>query len=149
MNEPYIVSIVTSQTYVYEDTKKIDLLLQELDPKPKKKLSYSVLSSMMVNGDIVIAKKKGKIIGIGSLSIIERFTHSEVEIYDLVVKKEDRRKGIGKSILSRLIQEASEVRNVTKIRIASPLNNEAMQKLCEKFGFKPSDTGYLLNLEIK
>lgn len=58
------------------------------------------------------------------------------EIFDLAIKQEFRRKGIGESLLSKVFQWCSE-KKIKRIEVKIAVSNEISTKFWRKMGFKP------------
>ena len=93
----------------------------------------SILESELKNpfSQYIIAKLNGKIVGFAG--VID--TVDQLEITNIVVKKDFRKKGIGNELLEQLIKLAKE-NGKDKITLEVNSTNLAAIKLYEKNGFK-------------
>ena len=58
------------------------------------------------NTKYIVAKENGKILGFAGIIVLP----DDVEITNIVVKKEERKKGIGKSLLEKIIEMSKETK---------------------------------------
>ena len=110
-----------------EDIK--DCLLTDFDDF----WSYNILKQELENGKskYFVFKQKNEIIGFaGILLIID-----EVNIMNIVVRKDKRNIGIGSLLLEKII-EFSKMHNATFITLEVNEKNISAIKLYEKYGFK-------------
>ena len=85
----------------------------------------------MVNQSILLQNKKNEIVGFaGILLIID-----QVNIMNIVVKKDKRNFGIGSSLLEEIIRY-SKIHNATSITLEVNEKNIPAIKLYKKYGFK-------------
>lgn len=83
------------------------------------------------NSKYIVAKENNEIIGFAGIIV----TPVDVEITNIVTKKSKRKKGIGKSLLDKLIEMAKELKSETISLEVNEKNNIAIQ-LYEKCGFE-------------
>ncbi len=132
------------------DLDKIkDILITDFDDF----WSYTTLKSEIENPlcQYIVAKKGNVIVGFAG--IID--TYDQMEITNIVVKKEERNKGIGDILLKELIK-LSKKRNALYLEVNE--NNITAIKLYEKNGFKKcglrkkyykqTEDAILMNLKI-
>lgn len=83
------------------------------------------------NSHYIVAKINKEIVGFAGIwkSI------DDIHITDIVVKKDFRKKGIGSSLLQKLIIIVKGL-NYKELTLEVNINNEAAKKLYLKFGFK-------------
>lgn len=93
----------------------------------------SILKSELENENskYIVAKENNEIIGFAGIIV----TPVDVEITNIVTKKSKRKKGIGKSLLDKLIEMAKELKSETISLEVNEKNNIAIQ-LYEKCGFE-------------
>ena len=95
--------------------------------------SYNILKQELENGKskYFVVKQENEIVGFaGILLIID-----EVNIMNIVVKKNKRNLGIGSSLLEEIIRY-SKIHNATSITLEVNEKNIPAIKLYEKYGFK-------------
>lgn len=110
-----------------EDIK--DCLLTDFDDF----WSYNILKQELENGKskYFVLKQENEIIGFaGILLIID-----EVNIMNIVVRKDKRNLGIGSLLLEKII-DFSEIHNATSITLEVNEKNVPAIRLYEKYGFK-------------
>lgn len=95
--------------------------------------SYNILKQELENGKskYFVAKQENEIVGFaGILLIID-----QVNIMNIVVKKDKRNFGIGSSLLEEIIRY-SKIHNATSITLEVNEKNLPAIKLYKKYGFK-------------
>lgn len=95
--------------------------------------SYNILKQELENGKskYFVAKQENEIVGfVGILLIID-----QVNIMNIVVKKDKRNFGIGSLLLEEIIRY-SKIHNATSITLEVNEKNIPAIKLYEKYGFK-------------
>lgn len=84
-----------------------------------------------VNSSYIVAKENNKVIGFaGIIDLLD-----DAEITNIVIKKSERKKGIGSLLLEKLIEMAKEL-NKSSISLEVNENNIPAKSLYEKYGFK-------------
>lgn len=78
----------------------------------------------------IVAKQENQIVGFAGVIILP----DDVEITNIVTKKSERKKGIGKLLLDKLIQMAFELEKDISLEVNE--KNEAAINLYKKAGFK-------------
>lgn len=78
----------------------------------------------------IVAKQENQIVGFAGVIILP----DDVEITNIVTKKSERKKGIGKILLDKLIQMAFELEKDISLEVNE--KNEAAINLYKKAGFK-------------
>ena len=111
----------------YEEIK--DILVTEFDEFWKPSILESELKSE--NSKYIVAKENGKIVGFAGLW----FSPVDAEITNIVTKKTERKRGIGKALLDRLIEMAREAKR-DNISLEENENNVPAGSLYEKAGFE-------------
>lgn len=111
----------------YEEIK--DILTTEFDEFWKPSILESELKSE--NSKYIVAKENGKIVGFAGLW----FSPVDAEITNIVTKKTERKRGIGKALLDRLIEMAREAKR-DNISLEVNENNVPAGSLYEKAGFE-------------
>lgn len=113
-----------------EDFEKIkDTLISDFDDF----WSPSILKSELIgdNKKYIAAKNKNKIVGFAGMMI----NFQELEIMNIVTKKTERGKGIGKILLQEIIKFAKN-NEIEKIFLEVNENNIIARKLYKKQGFE-------------
>jgi len=88
----------------------------------------------------VIASENKQIAGMASMAIYEVISGKKGMIEDVVVSKAFRRKGIGRKLIEKLIQEATNL-NLSEILLFSGHHREAAIALYKSLGFTLKDSG--------
>lgn len=83
------------------------------------------------NSKYIVAKENDEIVGFAGIII----TPIDTEITNIVTQKRNRKKGIGKSLLDKLIKMAKEI-NSESISLEVNENNSIAIHLYESYGFK-------------
>lgn len=78
----------------------------------------------------IVAKKENQIVGFAGIIILP----DDVEITNIVTKKSERKKGIGKLLLDKLIQIAFSLKKCISLEVNE--ENEVAINLYKKAGFK-------------
>lgn len=116
-----------------EDLKEIEpCLAEEFDDFWTFSMLKQELKNIQnLNSHYFVAKLQNKIVGFtGILTIID-----EVNIMNIVVRKDSRKLGIGSSLLKFIINFA-KTQNITSITLEVNENNIAAIRLYEKYGFQ-------------
>ncbi len=113
-----------------EDLKKIEEILEE---EFDDFWSYNILSAEILKKDTiyVVAKEGEKILGFAGIWIAP----DDVQITNVVVRKNERKKGIGTLLLEKIIKEAEKT-DKKEIFLEVNENNFYAIKLYEKFKFE-------------
>lgn len=111
----------------FEEIK--DILVEEFDNFWKPSILEGELKSE--NSKYIVAKENGKIVGFVGLW----FSPIDAEITNIVIKKSERKRGIGTLLLDKLIEMAKEA-NRDNISLEVNENNVAAGILYENAGFE-------------
>ena len=114
-------------------TDVIKILIDSFSKNYDKKINESIFSSDEVDG--IVALEKGNVIGYASIHYIKKITRKSGIIEDVVVKENQRGKGIGKLLVNNLIEKAKK-NNCDKIILSS---SEKNLKFYEKLGFHKNE----------
>lgn len=97
--------------------------------------SYEILKQEIENNNsiYVVAKIDDSIVGFAGIKII----FDEAELMNIVVKKVNRKQGIGKILLKELVNIMKDS-GINKIMLEVNENNNAAIKLYQTFGFEQS-----------
>ena len=96
---------------------------------------------------ILVAEYDSKIVGLVSIIFLRRLNHAKYEMYipELVVKKELRYSGIGKSLISKCIDIAKK-KNCYRIRLESGNERKESHNFYKSLGFNQSGLSFNFNL---
>jgi phosphinothricin acetyltransferase len=87
------------------------------------------------NATILVAQDGQRIVGVGTLYVIQKIGKRAGHVEDVVVDSEYRGQGIGKKIMKALIATA-RTKNVSRIELTSGVDRIVANALYEKMGFK-------------
>lgn len=122
-----MISIEKMQIEHYEKIK--DILIEEFDDFWKPSILKSELESE--NSKYIVALDNNDIVGFAGIVILP----DDAEITNIVTKKNERKKGIGKLLLAKLIEMAKEYEK-DNISLEVNENNNAAIELYKKFNFE-------------
>ena len=107
-----------------------DILIQDFDDF----WTYNIFKIELENPNskYIVAKIENKIIGFAGIWKARDVAH----ITNIVTAKTLRNKGIGSTMLKKLIELAKSENNINAITLEVNVNNIPAQKLYEKYGFK-------------
>ena len=111
-------------------TDVVKILIDSFSKNYDKKINESIFSSDEVDG--IVALEKGNVLGYASIHYIKKITRKSGIIEDVVVKENQRGKGIGKLLVNNLIEKAKK-NNCDKIILSS---SEKNLKFYQKLGFQ-------------
>ena len=121
-------------------TDVIKILIDSFSKNYDKKINESIFSSDEVDG--IVALEKGNVIGYASIHYIKKITRKSGIIEDVVVKENQRGKGIGKLLLNNLIEKAKK-NNCDKIILSS---SEKNLKFYQKLGFQKNEFEMIMRI---
>ena len=84
----------------------VKILIDSFSKNYDKKINESIFSSDEVDG--IVALEKGNVLGYASIHYIKKITRKSGIIEDVVVKENQRGKGIGKLLVKNLIEKAKK-----------------------------------------
>ena len=110
----------------------LEIIKTELEEKYDKFWTYGILKTEIVNinSRYIVAKYKDEIVGFAGIKLIL----DEVNLMNIVVKKERRGQKIGNFLLENLIKISKEL-NAKYITLEVNSNNKIAINLYEKFKF--------------
>ena len=111
----------------------INILIDSFSNNYDKEINESIFSSDEVDG--IVAMEEGNVLGYASIHYIKKITRKSGIIEDVVVKENQRGKGIGKLLVKNLIEKAKK-NNCDKIILSS---SEKNLKFYEKLGFQKNE----------
>ena len=119
-------------------TDVVKILIDSFSKNYDKKINESIFSSDEVDG--IVALEKGNVLGYASIHYIKKITRKSGIIEDVVVKENQRGKGIGKLLVNNLIEKAKK-NNCDKIILSS---SEKNLKFYQKLGFQKNEFEMIL-----
>ena len=121
-------------------TDVIKILNDSFSKNYDKKINESIFSSDEVDG--IVALEKGNVLGYASIHYINKITRKSGIIEDVVVKENQRGKGIGKLLVNNLIEKAKN-NNCDKIILSS---SEKNLKFYQKLGFQKNEFEMIMRI---
>ena len=121
-------------------TDVVKILIDSFSKNYDKKINESIFSSDELDG--IVALEKGNVIGYASIHYIKKITRKSGIIEDVVVKENQRGKGIGKLLVSNLIEKAKK-NNCDKIILSS---SEKNLKFYQKLGFQKNEFEMIMRI---
>jgi len=123
-----------------QECQQINSLLAQLSSSGKT-ISEPALSSLLKDDhtQIIVCKDAGKIIGMGSVVVINIPTGLTARIEDVVVDEVYRGKGVGRQLMLELIN-CAQSQGALSIELTSRPQREAANALYQKLGFQRKDT---------
>ena len=121
-------------------TDVVKILIDSFSKNYDKKINESIFSSDEVDG--IVALEKGNVLGSASIHYIKKITRKSGIIEDVVVKENQRGKGIGKLLVNNLIEKAKK-NNCDKIILSS---SEKNLKFYQKLGFQKNEFEMIMRI---
>ena len=121
-------------------TDVVKILINSFSKNYDKKINESIFSSDEVDG--IVALEKGNVLGYASIHYIKKITRKSGIIEDVVVKENQRGKGIGKLLVNNLIEKAKK-NNCDKIILSS---SEKNLKFYQKLGFQKNEFEMIMRI---
>ena len=121
-------------------TGVVKILIDSFSKNYDKKINESIFSSDEVDG--IVALEKGNVLGYASIHYINKITRKSGIIEDVVVKENQRGKGIGKLLVNNLIEKAKN-NNCDKIILSS---SEKNLKFYQKLGFQKNEFEMIMRI---
>ena len=121
-------------------TGVVKILIDSFSKNYDKKINESIFSSDEVDG--IVALEKGNVLGYASIHYIKKITRKSGIIEDVVVKENQRGKGIGKLLVNNLIEKAKK-NNCDKIILSS---SEKNLKFYQKLGFQKNEFEMIMRI---
>ena len=118
----------------------VKILIDSFSKNYDKKINESIFSSDEVDG--IVALEKGSVLGYASIHYIKKITRKSGIIEDVVVKENQRGKGIGKLLVNNLIEKAKK-NNCDKIILSS---SEKNLKFYQKLGFQKNEFEMIMRI---
>ena len=141
---------------VVEDSEKVgevfDLYRQFYKKDPDKIISIDYIKQRLTNKDSTIFFVEENNICIGIVQLYITFDSLELAkkiiLYDLFVKSEHRKKGIG-TMLMNVSKNFAEKNNISSIELSTAISNGTAQSLYESLGYERDTEFYNYYLSIK
>ena len=121
-------------------TDVVKILIDSFSKNYDKKINESIFSSDEVDG--IVALEDGSVLGYASIHYIKKITRKSGIIEDVVVKENQRGKGIGKLLVNNLIEKAKK-NNCDKIILSS---SEKNLKFYQKLGFQKNEFEMIMRI---
>jgi len=121
-------------------TDVVKILIDSFSKNYDKKINESIFTSDEVDG--IVALEKGNVLGYASIHYIKKITRKTGIIEDVVVKENQRGKGIGKLLVNNLIEKAKK-NNCDKIILSS---SEINLKFYQKLGFQKNEFEMIMRI---
>jgi len=118
----------------------VNILIDSFSNNYDKEINESIFSSDEVDG--IVALEKGDVLGYASIHYIKKITRKSGVIEDVVVKENQRGKGIGKLLVNNLIEKAKK-NKCDKIILSS---SEKNLKFYEKLGFQKNEFEMIMRI---
>ena len=118
----------------------VNILIDSFSNNYDKEINESIFSSDEVDG--IVALEKGNVLGYASIHYIKKITRKSGIIEDVVVKENQRGKGIGKLLVNTLIEKAKK-NNCDKIILSS---SEKNLKFYQKLGFQKNEFEMIMRI---
>ena len=141
---------------VVEDSEKVgevfDLYRQFYKKDPDKIISIDYIKQRLTNKESTIFFVEENNICIGIVQLYITFDSLELAkkiiLYDIFVKSEYRKKGIG-TILMNVSKNFAEKNNISGIELSTAISNGTAQSLYESLGYERDTEFYNYYLSIK
>ena len=118
----------------------VNILIDSFSNNYDREINESIFSSDEVDG--IVAMEEGNVLGYASIHYIKKITRKSGIIEDVVVKENQRGKGIGKLLVKNLIEKAKK-NNCDKIILSS---SEKNLKFYEKLGFQKNEFEMIMRI---
>ena len=118
----------------------VNILIDSFSNNYDKEINESIFSSNEVDG--IVAVEEGDVLGYASIHYLKKITRKSGIIEDVVVKENQRGKGIGKLLVKNLIEKAKK-NNCDKIILSSSEKNLNFYK---KLGFQKNEFEMIIRI---
>ena len=118
----------------------VKILIDSFSNNYDKEINESIFFSDEVDG--IVALEEGNVLGYASIHYLKKITRKSGIIEDVVVKENQRGKGIGKLLVKNLIEKAKK-NNCDKIILSS---SEKNLKFYEKLGFQKNEFEMIMRI---
>ncbi|WP_456369578.1 ribosomal protein S18-alanine N-acetyltransferase [Geoglobus sp.] len=137
----------------FEPRDSSDIIRIDAESFKTQNPTYDLFVYLAYGSEIIVADIGAMVVGYAVLV----YRESEAKIMSIAVKKEFRRRGIGKMLLREAIKKAKE-RGARRLLLEVRVSNVAAQQLYKKFGFRvvgvlesyysDGESAYLMNLDL-
>ncbi len=121
-----------------EDLTDLHRLLTQLTSSPFT-LSRAYLADVLHAGQVLLAREEGRIIGVGYLLPQPLLVRFAGEIHTLVVDESARGQGVGRTLMTQLIDRARTL-GITRLFLTSHPKRVEANQLYQRLGFVPHET---------
>ena len=118
----------------------VKILIDSFSNNYDREINDSIFSSDEVDG--IVALENEIVVGYASIHYLKKITRKSGIIEDVVVKENQRGKGIGKLLVKNLIEKAKQ-NNCDKIILSS---SEKNLKFYQKLGFKKNEFDMIMRI---
>lgn len=118
----------------------VKILIDSFSNNYDREINDSIFSSDEVDG--IVALENEIVVGYASIHYLKKITRKSGIIEDVVVKENQRGKGIGKLLVNNLIEKAKQ-NNCDKIILSS---SEKNLKFYQKLGFKKNEFEMIMRI---
>ena len=118
----------------------VKILIDSFSNNYDKEINDSIFSSDEVDG--IVALENEIVVGYASIHYLKKITRKSGIIEDVVVKENQRGKGIGKLLVKNLIEKAKQ-NNCDKIILSS---SEKNLKFYQKLGFQKNEFEMIMRI---
>tara|TARA_B100000927_G_C16471818_1_gene471882 strand:- start:1207 stop:1608 length:402 start_codon:yes stop_codon:yes gene_type:complete len=118
----------------------VKILIDSFSNNYDREINDSIFSSDEVDG--IVALENEIVVGYASIHYLKKITRKSGIIEDVVVKENQRGKGIGKLLVKNLIEKAKQ-NNCDKIILSS---SEKNLKFYQKLGFKKNEFEMIMRI---
>lgn len=134
-------------TYTDSDFADLAVLMQELSGNII--FTHKTLERMLAdaNSHLYVIREEGGIVACACLCIFHQPFSTDATIESVVVSSKMRGKGLGRTLMEHLLEEAARM-NVDCIHLTSNPKREAANALYQKMGFEKKETNcYMKKLD--
>ncbi len=137
----------------FEPRDSSDIIRIDAESFKTQNPTYDLFVYLAYGSEIIVADIGAMVVGYAVLV----YREGEAKIMSIAVKKEFRRRGIGKMLLREAIKKAKE-KGSRRLLLEVRVSNVAAQQLYKKFGFRvvgvlesyysDGESAYLMNLDL-
>ena len=137
----------------FEPRDSSDIIRIDAESFKTQNPTYDLFVYLAYGSEIIVADIGAMVVGY----VVLVYREEEAKIMSIAVKKEFRRRGIGKMLLREAIKKARE-KGAKRLLLEVRVSNIAAQELYKKFGFRVAgviesyysdgESAYLMNLDL-
>ncbi len=137
----------------FEPRDSSDIIRIDAESFKTQNPTYDLFVYLAYGSEIIVADIGAMVVGY----VVLVYREEEAKIMSIAVKKEFRRRGIGKMLLREAIKKARE-KGAKRLLLEVRVSNVAAQELYKKFGFRVAgviesyysdgESAYLMNLDL-